>query len=375
MATFTYFFPEIIAKCGLCPYIGPKDSPQVRNTWIELNGAQDLYDAAVQKYIGRSDIQAIDQDLEHQCSKLTDHLNVISNRFLETDYTFTPDEIFDLIVNDTFDQDTHTKITNVINSCGLKTSQAFIDIFPTHISRSFAPVVLTGAISFSWLKDIDDLANEIKKKQTLKKDALVLIEKIIREAQDEEQSRIKSAGQFLGRFTTQKWKNMSQKVKCDRILYYSHVYAHTPAKGTGGDTFDIYQRFLDKINSFPDGWTGNPNSRNVKFKWNPKLGILESIDFPAESSPKPTATRAGKKKRPTVSYLDDPVKSRQLELMLLFLIEPDLKNVFLASDSINVSLLTKYIILASPDHHEDFRNDSGVLDLVTKAIGLLNDAL
>lgn len=362
---YTYFLPEMVAKCGVCPYAGPKDDHRTRELWLELNNAQSIHASNVERFVHHSEIDRISGLISQHCESLTNHLNAINTRFLDhpqsTTFEFSKSEITELVSSlvPPPSVEVDPKLITIINESGLKTSQAFLDILPPIVSRSIAAVSSTGVISFSWLKEIDELSNVIKNLKQMRKDEALFIEKTIKAAQKDANKR--SAGnQLLGRFTTQKWNAMTQKIQCDRILYYSHLFVHAHPD-TSPSSFTYYQEIMEKMNSSP----------KTKIKWNSKIGIIESIDFGPTVS---AATSTRKRKRITKTE-DDDVKNRQLELCILYLLTPEIFNLLEKNSSINVTLLAQYIIKACRNDIPEYTHHQSVVELVTKAVTMLNEIL
>lgn len=368
---YTYYFPDIIAKCGVCPYVGNKDDDETRKIWLELNGANDIYKDSVDRIENLAEIRRIENVLAAQCDELTRHLNAISTRFLDQTFTFSKENIREMIVQNAMtDENSQTNLKKLVNDSGLKTSQAFLDVIPTTISQAFAGVKLTGIISFSWLKEIDDLANEIKHLKRTLQEEMMFIDRI---KKDSEMLRQQAAtGQMtFGRFSTQHWKNMSQKIKSDRVLYYAHQYVH--ATGHAPGTTEYYKEISEILST----------NKKAKVKWNSKLGLVEVIEIPVSGAVHTKGTPQGaaikKRKRNKLENTVDEhlmkIRNRQIGILVLCLATPEIFREVEKNNSINVTLLSEFIIKASPKHDEEYVNLQSLTEVATKAITQLNDEI
>lgn len=348
MALYTFLFPEVIAKCGMCPYTTNVDDDETRILWLTLNDAVGVYEQGIQRYINEINVLQIKSNLAKKLEQLCEHFNQLSQRVLNGPVIGSDMFVQTMLSNE--QSPIRQGIINIINDTGIKISENLVKIMPHDIVKHLAPVSLAESISYSWLQEIDAICANVLDLQKQK-----------REEENNIQVTIAMAKNKLGtnqnikysRFNTMKWNSLSDRAQKDRLLYYAHVVA----KQKGTQTVKEYTALLTEMGK-------------SKVKWSAKEGIIESVDLPVS---KPKLVRKKTKKHANDSDWETPFEKRHLELMVLFLASPIHFQTVEKNNQINVTKLTEMVTTASPKSDERYQNFDAVQELLSKALTKLDD--
>ena len=362
MALHTYFLPDIIAKCGKCPYVQRWDDDETRQTWLTLNNGHSAYDEGIDRFVNNKNVIQFRIIITKLAYELCEHLNTISDRLSTCEIKkINKEYVTNLILNGTCDELMDRELVQIIDLGALKTSTNFMDIIPLQIAKKTAATSLSGGLSFSWLKEIDELASTIsitRLKKTIEERTILNTINDVKNVCDYQLYYHPQYGKFL----SVKWKDMSSRAQADRILYYAHMQGKD-----GESTMQKYREYLEEIKENP----------KTKIKWSVRGGVIDKIECYVQQipkTPKNKIVRKSKSKKIT-NQLTSQIETRQQELMILLLATPSVFKVIEKNGQINVTWLSCLVSESSPSHDEKFKNIDGIQDFISKALVNLEDQL